>query len=141
MTSPVHFGINFVTAIPLAHFLGWDSQLTLIFILSGVLIDLDHVFYFLIRYRHHSIKEYPSIIKHKRKHMEPGLYIFHSPEFNLALLICSILNLYARVILLSNMIHIILDIFEHYQYHHHFRWIKQWSLTREIILLVNSRKT
>ena len=66
--------------------------------------------------------------KKMRSKMQPGLYIFHSPEFNVILLSLSFINEIALVIFSSNLIHIFLDVIEHYKYHKNFFWIKEWSI-------------
>ncbi len=61
--------------------------------------------------------------------MIPGFYIFHSPEINFLIFVTYAFtqNSYLFFLLLSNLIHLSLDIVEHYKYHKNFDFIKKWS--------------
>ena len=111
-----------VTSIPL---------LTL-FILFSILLDIDHAIYFLLKYPKKSISRLIKKSKEYRKSMRPGFYIFHSPEILLLILILSPINQVISLLLLSNLIHIYLDIFEHYRHHKNFKFIKHWSIIYNI---------
>lgn len=128
MNIPTHLAINAIAAIPLSHYLNWDYNLVLIFLLAGVLIDSDHFLFFFFKHKNLSLKEWVLTAKSLRAKMKPGLYIFHSPEFNFILLMLSIFNHVVLTIFLSNIIHISLDIIDHYRYHKNLLWIKEWSI-------------
>lgn len=128
-----HSAANIVVAVPLWYFLGWDWKLVTIFIFAGVAIDIDHLFYFLVKCGQINPAKWISIGKAMRKRMQSGLYIFHSPEFNLLLLATSFFSDIIFVIFISNTVHIILDTYEHYQYHKNFMWIKKWSVVYSLI--------
>ena len=65
--------------------------------------------------------------------MQPNLYVFHSPEVNIVLGVLSFFNFLFFLVFLSNVVHLGLDILEHYAYYKHFRWIKQWSILFEFL--------
>lgn len=126
MTAQTHLLANLFFAYPIAQYFHFSPLFTLLFILSAVLIDIDHI-YVPIRNKAFSLEKIIQISNKYRRNMIPGLYIFHGPEFNI------ILSLFADrcpvlvPILISNVIHVILDGIEHFQYYHHFRWIFAWS--------------
>jgi hypothetical protein len=128
MNPPTHFGVNLIIAVPLKYVFGWDSSLLIIFISAGVLIDFDHIFFLIIEYPKANIKAWVSKALEMRARMQANLYIFHSPEFNLLLLILSFFNHICLAIFLSNLIHTSLDAIEHYHYHKNFSWFKRWSI-------------
>ena len=128
MNILIHLIVNSLAAIPLKYYLGWDLRAVLIFVLAGILIDLDHLFYFFVKYKTIKLYQLITIGKELRKRMKPGIYIFHSFEFNIILIMASVFHHIIAIVLLSNAIHIILDIIEHYHYHRNFLWIKKWSM-------------
>jgi len=103
-----------------------STELFLLFIFFSILIDLDHIIYFLIKHKT-NLRNLIKDMKYHRKNMEPELYFFHSPEFNLLLLILSFFNFIFLLFLISNILHISLDIIEHLVYHKNLLWIKKWS--------------
>lgn len=123
-----HGTANVIAVFPLSHFLGWDWKVMTIFLLAGIVIDIDHLFYFTIKHKTISPAKWFEIGKTMRERMQPGLYVLHSPEFNFILLVLSFFNGIIFVIFISNLIHIFLDIYEHYQYYKNFLWIKKWSM-------------
>lgn len=128
MLAPTHLAINTVLSVPVAYFVGLDWQLVLLFISFAVLIDIDHILYFIFAYGDLTPRKWIVRGNKKRDKMEPGLYIFHSPEFNLILFLLSFFNQIVLLMLISNMIHLSLDIFDHYRYHKNFLWMKRWSI-------------
>jgi len=129
MTPPVHLAANAVIGSCLfaAGIVRTPAELGL-FISYSVLIDADHILYFASRFAMRPLKETIRQAKHDRSHMVPHLYIFHSPEFNLLLLAGAFVSHAIFLLFVSNMIHILLDIIEHYRYHRNFRWMKKWSI-------------
>lgn len=128
MNTPRHVAANILTVFPLSYFLGWNWKLIGIFLIAGIAIDIDHLFFFTIKHRTINPVKWTEIGKKMREKMQPGLYILHSPEFNLILMLLSFYNGIVYVIFLSNLIHVLLDIYEHYQYHRNFFWMKKWSI-------------
>lgn len=133
MNIPKHATANIITVFPLSYFLGWNWKLAAIFLFAGIAIDIDHLFFFTIKHKTVNPVKWFAIGKKMREKMQPGLYIFHSPEFNLLLAIFSYYNEIVLAIFLSNIIHLSLDIYEHYKYHKSFIWIKKWSIVYSLI--------
>ena len=128
MNALKHIMVNATISIPLHYVFGLDWATVVLFIAAGILIDLDHILFFIFKYKTIDPRKWMSIGKRMKSRMQPGLYIFHSPELNTLLLVYSFSNQVALIILLSNLIHIPLDILEHYKYHNNFSWIKRWSI-------------
>ncbi len=108
-------------------------KIYLLFIVLGILIDLDHILFLIIKYKTLSPKKLIQAGNYYRQEMQANLYIFHSPEFNFILLILSFFNQIFFLLFLSNLIHILLDTIEHYRFHKNFKWFKEWSLVYLVI--------
>jgi hypothetical protein len=128
MNTPTHLIANTAVAIPVQQAFGWSWGVVLIFILVGVLIDIDHPLLFTVKYKTLSPKKWIKIGKKLEKKMEANLYILHSPEFNVGLFVLSLFHPAFLVIFVSNMVHIYLDVLVHYRHHRNFLWMKRWSL-------------
>lgn len=129
----IHVFVNAIVSIPLHYFFGLDWTTIIIFIAAAILIDLDHILFFIFKHKTFNPKKWISIGTKMRSKMQPGLHIFHSPEFNILLIIYSFFNKIALIIMLSNLIHISLDILEHYRYYKNFSWIKEWSIIYSLL--------
>lgn len=116
-----------------------DRQLLAVFILFGILIDLDHILHSIVRHKTLLPRRWLQVMREYRLHMEPHLYVFHSVEFNVVLALASIFRPLLALLLLSNLIHITLDIMEHYLYHRNFDCVKRWSII--LFLMRCCRKT
>jgi len=129
MNTPTHIIANTSISIPLKYAFGWDWSTVILFaIAGGILIDVDHLFFFILKHKTVNPKRLILIGKKMRSKMQPGLYVFHSPEFNVALFLISFFSPLVLIIFLSNLTHIILDVIEHYKYHKNFLWIRSWSI-------------
>jgi hypothetical protein len=128
-----HLFTNLIIAIPLKYLFNLELNLIIIFILWSILIDIDHIFLFIFKYKTLNLKKIWKISKKLREKMQAELYLFHSPEFNIILLILSVFNKLALIIFISNLIHISLDTMEHYKAHRNFKWFKKWSIIYSII--------
>ncbi|HPI67253.1 MAG TPA: hypothetical protein PKZ16_01795 [bacterium] len=129
MNLSKHLVVNIATGVIFYRFGVINSlKFYLLFIIFGILIDVDHVIYLIFKEKTSNFKKLLVAGKNERKKMQAHLYIFHSPEFNFVLAILSFFNQIILLIFLSNMIHLILDIVEHYHFHKDFRWFKQWSV-------------
>ncbi|HPA25306.1 MAG TPA: hypothetical protein PLK76_00905 [bacterium] len=134
MSIPVHLATNTIIGAIFYRFGIIDLlKFYLLFIALGFLLDVDHVLYFIIKERTLNPKKLFTAGRAERRKMKAHLYIFHSPEFNLLLLILSFFNQIFFIILLSNLIHLSLDIIEHYRFHKNFKWLKEWSLINNLI--------
>jgi len=101
-------------------------NLFIFFIFLSVIIDIDHYFLFSIKYRKKSTEEIIRIWKKHYKQRKPEFYIFHSPEFNIILLILSFLHPLILLIFISNLIHITLDAIDHRYFP------KEWSIIHNL---------
>lgn len=128
MNTPIHLSTNTIIGLTLYHGFNTDLKTSLTFIIWGTFLDIDHLFYLALKYKSLNIKKWLKPWKKLRKNMQAKLYVFHSPEFNLALIILCFVNKFFLIVLLASLIHIILDIIEHYLYHRNFTWIKNWSI-------------
>lgn len=132
MNFLMHALVNAIIAVSSHYLFGLDWVMVLVFISAGILIDLDHIFFLVFKHRTLDPKKLISAGGDMRKRMQPGLYIFHSPEFNALLLALSFFNPIFLVIFISDMIHISMDIIEHYRHHRHLSWIKEWSIIHSL---------
>lgn len=102
--------------------------LILIFISFTVIIDIDHILYFLVKCKSFSVKKMIRVLKDYHEKIRPNLYVFHSLEFNLIVMLLSFFNGIFLLLLLSNVIHISLDVIEYYNHHRNLKCIKNWSI-------------
>lgn len=99
-----------------------------IFLLWSVLIDVDHLIYFAVKHHAVNISQWIKIGKVYRQAMQANLYIFHSPEINILWLLMSFVHPVFPVIFLSSILHLVVDMGEHYLYWRNWSWLKQWSM-------------
>ena len=128
MNIPRHVAVNIFASIPLKYFLGWDWMLISIFIIAGIAIDIDHVFFFMFKHHKIKLKKWIAIAKEMKNKRQAELYIFHSPEFNAILLLLSFFSQAILAVFISNLIHILIDGLDHYQYHRNLLDLKKWSI-------------
>jgi hypothetical protein len=131
MNAITHIVVNFFLGIFL-HLIGLINSIEyfILFVLFGVLIDIDHIFFYIISQHTLSKNKLIKVLMDDRKKMQAGVFIFHSPEFNI-LVLTLVLFYYHPIFLLifiSNVVHVFLDALEHYRYHKNFHWIKKWSI-------------
>ncbi|HLC65481.1 MAG TPA: hypothetical protein VJI46_05165 [Candidatus Nanoarchaeia archaeon] len=112
----------------LEFFFDFGLGILALFVLLGVLIDIDHILYFIVKYKAWGIKKWLSISSRLRKNMQAKLYLFHSPEFNAMVAVGSFFQSIFLFVLLSNLLHISLDVIDHYKYHKNFSGLKNWSV-------------
>lgn len=129
MNFPTHLVLSTAVAVPLKYAFNFENTSIFVFIVwSSFLIDIDHIFYYAIKHRTLSFKKWLEVGKKMRNKMQPGLFIFHSLEFNLLLLLFSALYPWLLIFFLGSIVHTLLDTIEHYRYHRDFKWIKKWSI-------------
>lgn len=132
-----HISANIVASFFMYYLFALDFNEFILFILCSVLVDIDHLIFFILNYKTINPTKIISIAKKLRKNMEAKFYLFHSPEFNISLLALSFFSRYAFIILISNLIHIALDIIEHHAYHKNFLWMREWSVIYNVAKLVH----
>jgi len=108
-------------------------SLLFLFVFFTIIIDLiDHTLFFMVKYPKRSPLALIKISRRYRKAMKPGFYIFHSPEFNFLLLITAFFSNLMLLFFISNIIHIILDFYEHTAFHKSISWMKEWSVIYQL---------
>lgn len=116
-----------------------DGGMYALFVAFGLLIDIDHLLFVAVEHRTLSPKRWIEAMRRDYERMQPRLYVFHSPEFNLLLVILAIFDAFngiARLALLSNAIHLAMDAVAQYSASRSFDWIATWSITRAVRDLV-----
>ena len=104
------------------------GNLAVFTIWSGFLIDIDHPFLFMAKYKIYKVKKWIKIGNFLGKKQQAELYIFHSPEVNIMILLAGLFYPIFFWIFLGGMLHIFLDIIAHYFYHKNFLFLKKWSI-------------
>lgn len=128
MNTLVHLLAGTAVAVPL-HALGVLSlQAVFVFVALGVLIDVDHLLYYTVRYRTLDLRRIARIQLGDRERMRANCYVLHSPEFNAALAAFSVLHPTGLIAVASNALHLSLDAVEHYRHHRGFGWYRRWSV-------------
>ncbi|MFC1768802.1 hypothetical protein ACFLZX_03490 [Nanoarchaeota archaeon] len=135
MNGIYHLMINFLFGLTL-YFSGVIDSigLFLFFILMAVIIDIDHILFFITRHRTLSIKKMYSLHKSYNNSKHANLYVFHSPEVNLVLLFLGLFNEIVFLVFVSNLLHIIADTISHLIFHGNFKFMKEWSIFAKLFL-------
>lgn len=134
MKPHIHLATNLAVSVPL-YYAGFfqNVQYAIIFILSSVLIDIDHLFFFAFKHKTINPKKWWDIgIAYYQKN-QANFYIFHAPEVNILLAILSFYHHIFLIILTSNVIHLTLDVINHYQKQKSFEVLKTWSIINALI--------
>ncbi len=118
MKTSVHVFASAVLAIILYPLFKWN---VLLIFAGGVLIDIDHYFMYVYKYRNCSIFEcYNHYIKHMQDPVQKEnlgiLLIFHTVEFLLLMFILSFYNEYALVFTIGLFGHYLMDLVFLYLY-------------------------
>jgi len=127
IASVLYFAVNINPIFPFV-FTFW----------GGFLIDIDHLFLFIVKYKTCRIKRWIEIGNRLGDKQQAELYIFHSPEVNLVLAISSFFSQYLFWIFIGGLVHIALDIISHYSYHKNFLFLRQWSIVYRLVNLKSS---
>ena len=109
MNLSVHFIVSAILVLILYPFFG---PLSLIALVGGFLIDVDHLLSYAFKFRSLSIRK--AYRYHRNfgclKEGRKAIHIFHSPEF---LILCIVLSFYSQLMLIftvSLLIHLMLDL-------------------------------
>ena len=132
MNHPIHAAVNILASIPLKYVLKWDWTTVVLFVIAGIAIDIDHLLVFIFKYKKLTPKAWNEIRKKLTRKMQAELYIFHSPEFNVILLILSYFYPVLLVILISNIVHLSIDALDYFRYHHNLLCLKKWSIIHSL---------
>lgn len=115
MRTPVHLIVSLILSALLYPLFGWKVLLILI---SGVAIDIDHYFWYILKYKKVGLF---SCYKHLTVGLEKNnwkdalgaLFIFHTIEFLLIIVIASFYSEYALILLIGLSVHYLLDFIWH----------------------------
>jgi predicted nucleic acid-binding Zn ribbon protein len=128
MREVTHITLSFILALILFPFVGW--QAALIVLVSGVLVDLDHILWYFVLFNEFNLKkcrDYCNDITEQKnkKALRNFLVIFHTLEFVALLVVLSLFFRWAFYILIGVALHLILDIYDRYR---HFGTYEPYSV-------------
>lgn len=127
----VHTAFNLIVFIPLLLFLKvFSIELILLILAWGVLIDLDHLPYFIYKLK---TVDFSRILKYSNQDYAsdtPHFYPLHTIDFFIAFGIVLYLrnfDLTLTLLFLAGLFHWILDSARHYIIHRNFSWLRYYS--------------
>lgn len=127
----IHTILNVVIFIPILLFLKiFLSEFLLLIIVWGVLIDLDHLPYYMLKFR---TFDFSKILKFSNRDFKSDtvhFYPLHTLEFFIILSIAAVLAKFDTrfiLIVLTGLVHWILDGVRHYMHHKNFSWLQYYS--------------
>lgn len=112
MEPGTHFIISTIAAIVLFPFYKW---LVLLIILGGVLVDIDHYLYYVVKFKDYNLKKAIKFYRKITLKKDVKLYgevirIFHTIEFLIVVLIGAFFSKYLLLIAIGSCIHVLMDI-------------------------------
>ena len=126
---PAHLVINFIVGTILINLMNLSTPEFLIFLVAGIAIDIDHVFYYSISNRSLSPKKIKDRALKDTNIMKPNFYIFHTFEVLILLYILSFNHDFFMMMFLGFGIHLLSDAIAYVRfYSRDFNWVKHWSL-------------
>ncbi len=128
MLPQTHLMIHLIIAAALIKLPSITPSFIMIFIAWGILIDIDHLIYFPIKYRTIDPRVLIPIMKSHLKKMQAKLYIFHSPEFLVISGITSFFIPFLFPIFLATFVHMASDAAAHWYKRRNLAWMKRWSI-------------
>lgn len=127
----IHTAFNLIVFIPLLLFLEiFSFELILLILAWGVLVDLDHLPYFIYKLR---TVNFSKILKHANQEYKldrPHFYPFHTIDFFIVFSIVLYLknfDLTLTFLFLTGLFHWTLDSARHYIIHRNFSWLRHYS--------------
>ncbi|MBI3032583.1 hypothetical protein HYY69_03850 [Candidatus Woesearchaeota archaeon] len=143
-----HIHQHTIVSLIIASFISWhyDYWLGILFFAGGVLIDSDHVLWYMIKFKVFTINVFKIIRDAYTYHIKTDfrnfnvINLFHTAEMWLLLLIASIYNRWILFFSLGLLLHMVMDF--GYAYHHnaHHEASRCHSLIRKYFLLKKSGK-
>lgn len=115
MKTSVHLIASLILAAALYPIFSWNVLLILV---GGVLIDIDHYFWFVYKYKKFSLFECYRFFtieaeKNKWKHIKGSLLVFHTMEFLVLIVVLSFFNHLALIFTIGLFGHYLLDLVWH----------------------------
>ena len=127
----VHTVFNLVVFIPLLLFLKiFSFELILLILAWGVLIDLDHLPYFIYKLRTINFSEIMKYANKEYKLDRPHFYPFHTIDFFIVFSLVLYLqnfDITLTLLFLTGLFHWALDSSRHYIIHRNFSWLRYYS--------------
>ncbi|MBI2541867.1 hypothetical protein HYV80_04110 [Candidatus Woesearchaeota archaeon] len=117
MRPSVHFVVSLILAAIFYPYFNWQ---VLFIIIGGVLIDIDHYFWYIFRFRKLSILDcynyhLTGTKKNNFKDVKGSLMIFHTIEFFLINALFSLYSDFGIMLTIGLLFHYILDAIERYR--------------------------
>lgn len=120
-----HFILNILVMLPFS----LNPTELLVVGIAGVIIDIDHLFYFLFVEKKWHPKDMWSWYKKENAVHRPHFYMFHMVEFILIFMIVSFfINRYLFLVSIGFALHFLEDAIVYIIYHKNLEWIKSFSL-------------
>ncbi|MFH1400621.1 MAG: hypothetical protein ABIH41_03815 [Nanoarchaeota archaeon] len=133
MKSHEHAIITAVTGSLGLHWLGMLSwQNMLILLIWTVLIDVDHIFYFLFTKEPKTMRSFVSHMKDNYTTKTQRMYLFHTLEFNLLLLWFGFTYPVLHLVLLGALTHIPADQVLYMKHHRNVWYLSKYTATYHI---------
>ena len=115
MKTSVHLVASAILAAVLYPIFQWN---VLLIFVGGVLIDIDHYFWYIFKYKKFSLFSCykhlaVEVEKNKWKDVIGALFIFHTIEFLLMIVLMSFYNKHALIFLTGLSVHYLLDFIWH----------------------------
>ena len=111
MKTPVHLVVSLILSALLYPLFGWKVLLVLA---SGVLIDIDHYFWYICKYKKFGLLScYRFLVveseKNNWKDVTGALFVFHTIEFILLVILLSFYNQLALIFAIGLFFHYLMD--------------------------------
>ncbi|HEX8923539.1 MAG TPA: hypothetical protein VF828_02295 [Patescibacteria group bacterium] len=124
-----HVVITSAAALAASHFYHGFKPIDLpIMLAGGVLVDIDHVWYFMMKMKTVSFKQMKRASDAMFKDSTPGFYIYHTWFFMILSGILFRKGILNGFLYLGYMIHILCDIMVYLQKKKGMIWVKKWSV-------------
>lgn len=139
MSTILHLIVGFIFA-GFFYLLNLPFELICLFYFwTALLIDIDHIFYFIYKTRSINPKKIFEKSMEYRKVMRPAPYLFHTIEFNVILIVITLFSqeLWLQMIAFGSLIHLLMDVYEHTKYYKSLLWIKNWSVIVSVSSVFN----
>src|SRR3989344_7674612 len=113
MEMSIHLATSLALAAALYPFFGWVSLLVVV---GGFLIDIDHYFWYACKVKKFSIKGCYDFYMLPPKNgnffnNKDSLLVFHTIELIILIIVLALFNIYIRIVLFGLLLHLSLDVY------------------------------
>jgi len=129
MVPKVHILASIPPFLLLYYFYG---NLSLVFILGSILIDIDHILWYFLRHKSLNLRKAYQYHRPGGSNEKDILHIFHTIESWVLFLFLSFFHKFLLFLFLGMTFHLIMDVYDMYKYHYSdiraislLRWIKR----------------